>query len=227
VTKEMRGDAAMSLVPDGRRQMCTPGMAGKTSTDLAGRGTREPQGLVVVASQADERRRRWIERLQDAFEVHHVAERRGLEQVMLTLVPDVLVIDLALPGLGRLRGVPALQRSSPSTRIVALTDVATDGEGLLALKAGVKGYCPRTIDPRQLERAVAAVQKGEIWVPRRLMSGVITEWLSFAERLEPSHLPEDRLKNLTGVSDRLQLALLVKGRPGPPRQPGPRTPPGR
>jgi two-component system nitrate/nitrite response regulator NarL len=252
----------------GRKMLTVAGMAGKMVTDLPGPATRQTGGRVVVATQADARRRLWIERLQDTFEVSHVAERKSLEHVMARLVPDVLVVDLALPGLGRLRGVPDVQQSSPSTRIVAVTDAPTDSEGLLALKSGVRGYCPRTIDPQQLERAVVAVWRGEIWVPRWLVSGVIAEWLSLAERLQPSgdHSPEGpRLENLTarqravadlisrgacnkeiaerlnitertvkahlteafravGVSDRLQLALLVKDGLGPVQHAAVRTP---
>jgi two-component system nitrate/nitrite response regulator NarL len=254
----MRGDAVMGIIQD-RWPAMRPATvsAGKSLADLAGQGVREPAGRLVVASQVEERRHRWIERLQDAFEVHHVAERKSLERVMTSVAPDVLVIDLALPGLGRLADVSDVQRLSPSTRIIVLTNAPTDSEGLLAIKAGVKGYCPATIDPQQLAEAVAAVHAGEIWAPRRLVSGIIAEWLLLAERLETrgQQLPgHSCLENLTarqravayligrgacnkeiakrlnitertvkahltevfrsaGVSGRLQLALLVKGRP--------------
>jgi DNA-binding NarL/FixJ family response regulator len=264
--QRMRGEAAMSTIQDRWLEMRQGmGSAGKTVADPAGRGGRESRARIVIAGPADERRLRWIEQLQETFDVCPVAERRSLDLVMARLTPEVLVIDLALPGMGHVREISDVQESSPSTRVVALTSTATESEGLLALRAGARAYCPRTIEPRQLEKAVAAVQQGEIWTPRWLLSGIITEWLSLVELLETRGqqlLGHPRLDNLTarqravayligrgacnkeiaerlnitertvkahlteafrnaGVSDRLQLALLVKGRPP---HPGSRAP---
>jgi DNA-binding NarL/FixJ family response regulator len=215
----------------------------------------------VVASPVAENRRRWTRGLRQAFFVCDVAGRTALERAMAMFQPDVILVDLTLPGLRGVRGLRDIQRVCPSTKIVALTDASTDSEGVLALKAGVRGYCGRTIEPEHLVKAVTAVQKGEIWAPRKLVPGLLAELLSLidsskrkllrsagarlgrltarqrvvadlisggasnkeiAERLKISertvkaHLTE-AFRNV-GVSDRLQLALLVKEQP---RGPGP------
>lgn len=231
--------------------------AGRKATDLPQRAGRTREATLVMASPLAASRRRWIARLQGALAVCEVTERRALEQVMTLLKPDVLVVDLALTGLRRVRGLAHIQRLSPSTKIVALTDTPAEGEGVCALKAGARGYCPRTIDPEHLHKAVAAVRNGEIWAPRKLVPGLVAELRSLIDTHQQDHLQpmlDSRLDRLTarqrvvadligkgvcnkdiasqlnisertvkahlteafrnvGVSDRLQLALLLQGYP--------------
>ncbi len=174
---------------------------------------------------------------------------------MAVLKPDVLVVDLALRGLRRGRGLPDIQRLSPSTKILAVADAPDENEGVSVLKAGARGYCARSIDPEHLAKAVAAVQKGEIWAPRKLIPRLIADLRGLIDgrvTREPQPALETRLDNLTarqrvvadlisrgasnkeiasrlnisertvkahlteafrnvGVSDRLQLALLLRG----------------
>ena len=216
---------------------------------------------LVVASALTECRRRWIQRLQEGFTVCEVAERRALERIMVSLRPEVLIVDLDLPGLRRVRGLRMVQTLSPSTKILSLCETPVDSEGMLALKAGARGYCARAIEPEHLRKAVSAIQQGEIWAPRKLVPGLIAELVSLmarrrANRVRP--MPDVSLEALTerqrmvavlisrgasnkeianrlsisertvkahltgafrnvGVSDRLQLALLIQGRlPGLP-----------
>ncbi len=229
----------------------------KRAKELPQNARRNGRATLIMASAQAEGRRRWIHRLQETFAVCEVIEARALQQVMANLKPDILVVDLTLPGLRRVRGLHDIRRLSPSTRTLALTDAPAEAEGIFALKAGAKAYCARTIDPEQLKKAVAAVQKGEIWAPRKLVPGLVAELLSLIDsrRNEESQPKLDaRLESLTarqrviaelisrgecnkdianrlkisertvkahlteafrnvGVSDRLQLALLLKGYP--------------
>ena len=170
------------------------------------------KAIVVIASADAERRRRWSQPLREAFAVCEVADRTALEQIAATLKPNILLLDLALPRLGRIGGLSDIQRLSPSTKILALTDIPVEAEGVFALKAGAKGYFPRTMDPARLKKAVAAVQKGEIWAARKLIAGLMAELLSLSgsrdgnlqERLDP------RLERLT-ARQRMIADLIGEG----------------
>jgi DNA-binding NarL/FixJ family response regulator len=48
-------------------------------------------------------------------------------------------------------------------------------EGLSALLAGAKGYCARAIDPVSLDKAVASVRDGELWMRRALVNALLAE----------------------------------------------------
>src|SRR5687768_2204444 len=89
---------------------------------------------VVIASAAADIRSRWSEGLQ-AFALCEVAGSEALDQLMRTLRPAVLVLDLALPGLGRVEGLTRLGRLSPATRMFALSDTPSQLEAISVFKA--------------------------------------------------------------------------------------------
>ena len=216
----------------------------------------QPEGsrkvTVVIASVLAESRRLWTERLQETFAVCAVTKPRALGRITANLKPEILVLDLALPRLDRAYGLQAIHRLSPSTKILALTDAPTEAEGVLALKAGARGYCARSIDPAHLKEVLRALQNGEFWFPRNLVPGLIAELQSLLGTGEEALRPKAALEALTkrqrmvadlvgqgasnkeiasrlkisertvkahlteayrsaGVSDRLQLALLLRG----------------
>jgi DNA-binding NarL/FixJ family response regulator len=129
--------------------------------------------MVLVACDIAENRRRWGQRLQEAFAICEVAARRGLEQIMRELQPHVLVLDLHLPDLEEVNDISDLQNLSPRTKIIALVPRVDDREGIAALEAGARGYCSRDIDPGQLRKAVEKVQDGELWIERRLVAALV------------------------------------------------------
>src|SRR5437867_4432721 len=120
--------------------------------------------VVLIASPNAELRIRLRRTLRRTFEIYQVTDRAQMERMISKLKPAVLFIDLALRRLGGIKNLPAIQRLSSSTKIVLLTEKPDRTEEILALKAGVKGYCQRNLDPILIKKAVQMVQKGEIWV---------------------------------------------------------------
>ncbi len=68
---------------------------------------------VIVASGAAEMRERWGGGLREKFVVYEAAERAALEHLMTMCNPCILVLDLTLPGLGGVEGLPHMQQLSP------------------------------------------------------------------------------------------------------------------
>jgi len=167
---------------------------------------------VVIASAVAERRRRWSRGLEETFAVCAVSDRKALEQITADLKPDVVVVDLALPRLGRVRGLRSLRLVSPSSKILVLTDASVEGEGVLALKTGARGYCVRTIHPADLRTAVTAIQSGEIWASRKLLPVLIAELQSYlGGGEEGGRRPKlDRLAGLT-ARQRVIADLIGEG----------------
>ena len=161
------------------------------------------KATIVIASPVAETRKRWSLLLRGTFAVCEVAELRALEQVAANLKPSILILDLTLLGPGRVRGLEHIQGLSPTTKTLVLADNPGDGEGICALKAGAKGYYTRTIDPTHLRKAVEAVQKGEIWVQRKLIPGLVAGLIS---------LTETRQKGSSGETDRRLKCLTLRQR---------------
>ena len=175
---------------------------------MAGTG----KATVVIASAVAESRRRWSRKLEETFAICEVAEGRALGQVTANLRPNVLVLDLALPGLERLQGLASLRQSNPSTKVLVLTDVPADPEGMDALMAGARGYYTRTIEASHLKKAVEAVQRGEIWVQRKFIGKLVAELASLTDRRQPDldGRPERRLESLT-ERQRVIANLISRG----------------
>jgi two-component system response regulator NreC len=78
--------------------------------------------------------------------------------------PDVLVLDLHMPGEPSLPAIPRLRERSPDTRVVVLTaqrDPSFAGE---AMRVGVAGYVPKEAAGRQLVRAIRMAAEGKTYL---------------------------------------------------------------
>jgi DNA-binding NarL/FixJ family response regulator len=103
--------------------------------------------------------------LEGERDIRVVAEATTGEQAVARaaeLRPDVVLIDLHLPGLG---GIAATQRilggSTPGdVRVVALTASECEEDLFGALQAGVSGFMPLDTEPAELARAVRVVARG-------------------------------------------------------------------
>ena len=186
-----------------------PARENPTSASREGRAT----ATLVVAGRMAARHRSWIGKLEKIFAVCEVTERRALELVLQNLQPAVLIVDLSLPGLGRVRGLREVRRYSPATKMIALADVPTNDEGLLALKAGARGYCASTISPADLDKAISVTSKGEIWASRDLVCGMVGELVSIADGLAQQGAEmtvHSRLESLT-KRQRVVAKLISSG----------------
>jgi DNA-binding NarL/FixJ family response regulator len=77
------------------------------------------------------------------------------------LTPDVVLMDLRLPGLDGVGATAALRTSLPRTRVVVLTTYETDADILRAVEAGAAGYLLKDASRADLLAAVRAAARGE------------------------------------------------------------------
>ncbi|GAB3483056.1 response regulator transcription factor [Nocardiopsis coralliicola] len=90
----------------------------------------------------------------------------GDEAVQATLEhrPDVLVIDLEMPGTDGLGAVAAIRRKLPDQPVLMLTRHARPGVLRKALKLGVQGFVSKSADPSHITEVVAALHGGRRWI---------------------------------------------------------------
>jgi NarL family two-component system response regulator LiaR len=98
------------------------------------------------------------------------------------LQPDVVLLDLVMPGLDGIQATPRIVEGSPGSRVIILTSFGEEDMVVPAIRAGAQGYLLKDIAPVDLVRAVRAVFLGEVQlhpkIARTLMSAV-------AARAEP------------------------------------------
>ncbi|WP_112265390.1 response regulator transcription factor [Lentzea terrae] len=87
----------------------------------------------------------------------------GLEavKVVLDLEPDVVVMDLHMPGLGGVDAAKRILEVLPSLGVLVLTMHEDDELVFAAMKAGARGYLVKTTDDDEIVRAVQAIGAGE------------------------------------------------------------------
>lgn len=123
----------------------------------------EPLRLLVVDDHPAFRvgLRALLESLGD-FEV--VAEAETGEQALeaaVRLAPDVIVMDLQMPGLGGIETTRRVVAATPHVRVLVLTMFEDESSVFAALRAGAHGYVLKGAGQEQLARAIHAVGEGE------------------------------------------------------------------
>jgi two-component system, NarL family, response regulator LiaR len=121
--------------------------------------------------------------VQDGVEL--VGEAATAEEALtlaLQVRPDVLLLDIDLPGMSGIRMVEELAPRLPDTRIVMLT-VSDDERDLVdAMAKGAAGYLTKDLSPEALLRALRGTQHGELAMSRRHAARVIKHFADAARR---------------------------------------------
>ena len=131
----------------------------------------------------------------------------GLETVQLveSLHPDVLVLDLMMPGLNGLEVTRQVGKRSPQTRVVILSMHANEAYVLEALRNGAAGYVLKDASVAELAHAVREVTAG-----RRYLSPPLSERAIEAYVGKATETPLDRYETLT-TREREVLHLAAEG----------------
>ncbi len=129
----------------------------------------------------------------------------GQEAVRVTgeLAPDLVLMDLQMPGGGGLQAIREIVTRYPSAAVLVMTMFEDDDSVFAAMRAGARGYVLKDMDTDDLTRAIVAVGRGEaIFSP-----GIAVRMTRFFSEREsaPSPFPE-----LT-ESERKVLALMATG----------------
>lgn len=154
--------------------------------------------MVLLASSSEETLARWKRGVSDFPSTHCLTGLELLKSELVRLKPGILLIDLDFPGLEAPAGLADLMNLSPKTRIVILSPALSDEAEWSLFKAGVRGCCPRDIEPKQLKSVVMAVQQGELWIRRTLTCRLLDELgVIVREKNQIKQATSNLLANLT------------------------------
>ena len=146
-----------------------------------------------------------------APDVEMVAEAATAEEALQLapqIRPDVLLVDIDLPGMDGVGLVRELAPRLPETRIVMLTVSSSDRHILDAIRCGAVGYLTKDVSPDALLRAVRSAYDGELAMPRRLAGRLVHRLVETGSRKGDSADPA--LATLTTREEEV-LRLLAEG----------------
>ena len=81
-------------------------------------------------------------------------------EAFTTLRPDVMLVDLRMPGMGGREVITAVRKLVPDARIIVLTSFDGDEDVFRAVQAGARGYLLKAAPPEDVLRAIRAVHAG-------------------------------------------------------------------
>ncbi len=110
--------------------------------------------------------------------------------------PDVLLVDIDLPGMDGVQLVRELAPRLPDTRIVMLTVSTSDRHLLEAMRGGAIGYLTKDISPEALLRAVRGAYDGDLAMDQRLAARLIRRLVE-KSRHAPAVVDDPGLATLT------------------------------
>lgn len=93
--------------------------------------------------------------------VETVADGRSAIRAAVTLHPDVLVMDIQMPGLNGVDATAEITKMAPSVAVLMLTMFDDDDSVFAAMRAGAVGYVLKGAEPDLVVRAVRAVADGQ------------------------------------------------------------------
>jgi two-component system, NarL family, response regulator NreC len=164
----------------------------------AARAMTAPNALTVVLADDHEVVRSGLRLLLESEPGVEVAAEAGDVASAVAAVerhrPDVLVLDLHMPGEASLPAIPRLRELCPDTRVVVLTaqrDPSFAGE---AMRLGTAGYVPKEAAGRQLVRAIRTAAEGGTYLEPRLGARLAAD--SAAARRAAPELTERELEVL-------------------------------
>jgi len=90
----------------------------------------------------------------------------GEEGVSLTLKlkPDIVLMDLGLPGMNGIEATQKIKSSNDSIKVIILTSHNNEEEVWASLSAGANAYCLKDIEPDRLINVVESVHEGAAWL---------------------------------------------------------------
>ncbi len=127
----------------------------------------------------------------------------ALHQAAETAQPDVLLLDIGLPGMSGLEVIPEIAKTVPSCRVLILTVFEDEEKIAHAIRAGACGYLLKTATPAQIIEGIHEAARGGSPMSPKVAQNVIK---LLARLTKPATSP-------VAMSPREQelLALMVKG----------------
>lgn len=154
----------------------------------------------------------------DMMVVAEASDGDAALQQALALTPDVVVMDISMPGTNGLIATRELRRQNPGVAVVTLTRHADDAYLEELLRAGASGYVLKQSPPTELLQAIRAVAAGRQYVDSSLTGRLTASFLEREGGKPASTAPTERENEVLrliaeGYSNKeiaAQLSLSVK-----------------
>mgnify|MGYP000636773528 CR=1 FL=1 len=148
--------------------------------------------------------RKLLESLPDVEVVGEADDGQAAIALAGQLRPDLVLMDIAMPGLNGLEAAARLTKAYPQTRVLILSMHQNEDYVRQALRAGAAGYVLKDAAPAELELALKTVVRGDSWLSPAVSKGVMSDYV---QRLRDEESPGNALT----PRQREVLQLIAEG----------------
>ncbi len=134
----------------------------------------------------------------------------GALQETMTVSPDIVLMDIGMPGLNGLEATREIRKRFPDVRVLILTVHDREDYLFQALRAGAAGYILKGADVQDLLSAIRHVYRGEVYLYPTVTKKLLADYLRRAESGE-DHASYDDLSD----REREVLRLIAQGKTTP------------
>jgi NarL family two-component system response regulator LiaR len=137
----------------------------------------EPITVLIVDDHSVVRQgvRAFIETQPDITVVAEAESGEAAIKLAAEHAPDVVLMDLVMPGLDGVEATRLVKQASPRTQVIVLTSYHQDEHIFPAIRAGALSYLLKDVEPRELADAVRKAARGEATLHPRVASRVVQE----------------------------------------------------
>ena len=140
-----------------------------------------------------------------AERVYDASDGEEALRLVAGTAPDVVLMDLRMPGLDGVEATRRIRAEHPSTQVIALTTYADDASIISAVQAGARGYLTKHSGGDQLRRAIETVAAGEALLEPAVQARLL-EAVAGGRAGVPQALPDGLTPREAEV-----LALIARG----------------
>jgi two-component system, NarL family, nitrate/nitrite response regulator NarL len=153
--------------------------------------------------------------LEEDFQVvAQASDGREVLDVLQLHEPDILLLDLKMPGLDGLATLQRLQAVRNRTRVIVLTASDDKNEFVQAMKLGTSGIVLKQTATELLIKSIRKVHAGEIWLDSHTTAAVIRQFVAAEETPVPQQMAppqRDRERSPLSQREREIVALVAQG----------------
>lgn len=166
---------------------------------------------ILIADDHPMMREALVTALGDEDDMEVISEAStGVDAVRLAaeLHPDVILMDMLMPGMTGLEAIASILETQPHIRIMVVSSLEDEEKILAAVQAGALGYFPKTAPRNYLLEGIRKVADGVPYLP---MGIAMKLFKGIRELKQPSFSKSSATEPLTSRQEEL-LALIAEGR---------------
>lgn len=151
----------------------------QTSTDATPNSTQNKVINLFIVEDYHLTRMGLMAVLSEFPQIHFIGEAESAEEALSKLeagpqTPEVLLLDLGLPGMNGIDMAQEVRKRWPDIKIIILTSHSEEQEVIAALGAGAQAYVLKDVKPDRLVHVIETVQDGAVWLDPAIASMVLT-----------------------------------------------------